>query len=178
MSTPFQLRTEEVRGEVARYIFQTSNRLSRTGFRANSTIPGRRLQNQGYGGAHAKYFRMHSRRRRWKDHDASLTASVPRAIPPSGVGEESLDCSGVTFYRYYRCRADKGRATSEPVHKPPHEGRLQRKIPQVVRPKGETVARRCDYCVDDLRIPTLRSVLTVEARVMHSQPEISDIAGE
>ena len=120
---------------------------------------------------------MHSRRRRGKDHDASLTASVPRAIPPSGVGEESLDCSGVTFYRHYRCRADEGQATSEPVHKPPHEGRLQRKIPQVVRPKGETVARRCD-CVDDLRVPTLRSVLRVEARVMHSQPEISDIAGE
>ena len=84
-------------------------------------------KNQGHGGAHAKYSRMHSGRRRRKDHDASLTASVPRAIPPGGVGEGSLDCSGVTFYR---CRADEGQATSEPVHKLPHEGHLQRKIPQ------------------------------------------------
>lgn len=174
MSTPFQLRTHAERWR------DTS---SKRAIDFHALASGQTLLFQGgdckirdMGRAHAKYFRMHSRRRRGKDHDASLTASVPRAIPPSGVGEESLDCSGVTFYRHYRCRADEGQATSEPVHKPPHEGRLQRKIPQVVRPKGETVARRCD-CVDDLRIPTLRSVLRVEARVMHSQPEISDIAG-
>lgn len=147
MSTPLQLRTGEVREDVARHFFQTSNRLS------THWLQGKLCYSRAVTGKirdvwrwHAKYFRMHSGRRprrRGKDHDASLTASVPRAIPPSGVGEDSLDCSGVTFYRHYRCRADEGQATSEPVHKPPHERPFAEKntvVPQVVRPKGETVA--------------------------------------